>query len=160
MFIHQFSHGSVDFRNKRDAFADYFQNSVLVTRAHKLFRLSLAWPHAFDAEWGGPPAMESIDGSIGRRSRLALYLSYHPIPSDSVGVLENIRSKFSRAWTPYGFVNALNPLTGRYDPYVVGIGTGITLLMVENHRTQLVWNTFMTAPEILKAMNVAGFTQY
>jgi hypothetical protein len=46
----------------------------------------------------------------------------YTLPSDSVGVLENIRSKFSRAWTPYGFVNALNPLTGRYDPYVVGIG--------------------------------------
>jgi hypothetical protein len=56
-------------------------------------------------------------------------------------------------------VNAFNPLTGWYDPYVVGIATGITLLMMENCRTQLLWNTFMKAPEIRRAMNLAGFQQ-
>jgi hypothetical protein len=108
------------------------------------------------AAWGGPPAMGPIDGSIVPSAAAG---SIPFLPSDCLAVLGNIRSEFSQAWTTYGFVNAFNPLTRWYDPYVVGIGTGITLLMAENYRTQLVWKTFMKAPEILRAMDLAGFAQ-
>jgi hypothetical protein len=43
------------------------------------------------------------------------------------------------------------------NPDVIGIDVGITMLMVENHRTGLVWKTFMTAPEVQKGMKAAGF---
>jgi hypothetical protein len=172
LFIHQFSHAWIDFRNKRDAFADYFENSVLATRAHKLFCLSLAtrfqdyavdlldisasdFPHGY-AAWGGPPSMGPIDGSIVPSATAG---SVPFLPSDCLTVLRNIRANFLQAWTRYGFVDSFNPLTGWYDPYVVGIGAGITLLMMENYRTQLLWNTFMKAPEIRRAMNLAGFQQ-
>ena len=100
--------------------------------------------------------MGPIDGSIVPYASAG---SIPFLPSDCLLVLRNIRTNFSRAWTRYGFVNAFNPLTGWYDPYVVGIGTGITLLMAENYRTQLIWNTFIKAPEVKKAMNLAGFNQ-
>src|SRR6266436_2525697 len=41
LFTHQYSQAWFDFRNKRDAYADYFENSVKATKAHKLFCLSL-----------------------------------------------------------------------------------------------------------------------
>src|SRR5437660_385481 len=41
LFIHQYSHAWFDFRNKQDAYANYFHNSVTATQAHKLFCLSL-----------------------------------------------------------------------------------------------------------------------
>ncbi len=54
LLIHQFSHAWIDSRNKRDAFANYFTNSVTATRAHKLFCLSLAdqFPDYSDNLWG------------------------------------------------------------------------------------------------------------
>ena len=42
LFIHQFSQAFVDFRDRRDAFADYHRNSVLATLAQREFCLALA----------------------------------------------------------------------------------------------------------------------
>jgi hypothetical protein len=170
LFIHQFSHAWVDFREKRDRFANYFANSVTATRAHKLFCLSLAdrfpdyqenlWgisssDDRFDyVAWGGPPAMGPIDGTIVPSAGGG---SIPFLPEDTLAVLENICNHFPAARTRYGYVNAFNPLTGWYDPDVVGIALGIVALMAENYRTQLVWNTFMKNSEIKNAMALAGF---
>jgi len=74
---------------------------------------------------------------------------------DCMRVLHNLRSKHSRAWTRYGFVDAFNPLTGWYDSDVLGIDVGITMLMAENQRTGLVWQTFMKNSDILCFVVVA-----
>jgi hypothetical protein len=76
-------------------------------------------------------------------------------------VLRNIRARYGNgAYCKYGFVNAFNPLKGWYDTDVVGIDTGITLLMAENVRTGLVWDTFMKSPEARRGMERAGFKPY
>ena len=72
-------------------------------------------------------------------------------------VLRNIRNKYPPAWSKYGFVNAFNPLTDWYDSDVIGIDTGITMLMAENLRTGFVWNTFMKNEEARRGMEKAGF---
>src|SRR5215472_16991946 len=41
IFTHQYSHAWFDFRDKHDAYTNYFENSVKATKAHKLFCLSL-----------------------------------------------------------------------------------------------------------------------
>ena len=72
-------------------------------------------------------------------------------------VLKNIRNRYGAAWSKYGFVNAFNPLTNWYDTDVIGIDTGITMLMAENLRTGFVWDTFMKTPEAQRGMQRAGF---
>jgi len=44
-----------------------------------------------------------------------------------------------------------------YDTDVVGIDTGITMVMAENARTGFVWDTFMKNPEARRGMANAGF---
>jgi hypothetical protein len=75
-------------------------------------------------------------------------------------VLRTIKSRYPNAWTKYGFVNAFNPLTNWYDNDVIGIDTGITMLMAENARTGFVWNTFMKNEEARRGMARAGFKKY
>ncbi len=76
-------------------------------------------------------------------------------------VLRNIKNRYRRtAWSRYGFVNAFNPLKNWYDHDVIGIDTGITLLMAENLRSGFVWNTFMKNPEAQRGMKRAGFKKY
>jgi hypothetical protein len=65
-----------------------------------------------------------------------------------------------KAWCRYGFVNAFNPLRKWFDPYAIGIDTGITILMAENTRTGFVWETFMKNPEARRGMDRAGFKPY
>ena len=173
LFVHQYSQAWFDFRDKRDKYADYFQNSVLATDAHRHFCLELAkqFPDygddlwgitASDSQngyviWGGPPAMGPIDGTVVPGASAG---SLPFLPQPVMRVLRNIKDHYGRAWSRYGFVNAFNPLKNWYDTDVVGIDSGITLLMAENARTGFVWETFMKNPEAQRGMNLAGFKKY
>jgi hypothetical protein len=169
LFIHQYSHAWFDFRNKSDKYTNYFDNSVKATEAHKLFCLSLQgqWKDyqsnlwgitASDSAngyvaWGGPPSMGPIDGSV---VPCAAAGSVPFVPSDCLTVLRNIRTQFPQTWQRYGFVDAFNPLSGWYDPDVIGIDVGISMLMAENQRSNFVWNMFMTNPEAQSAFQAVG----
>src|SRR5271157_3586538 len=171
LFVHQYSQAWFDFRGKRDQFADYYQNSVLATDVHRRFCIDLAgqFPDYSDdlwgitssdsakgyVVWGGPPATGPIDGTV---VPCAAGGSLPFLPQATVRVLETIKNRYGqRAWTKYGFVDAFNPQTGWYDSDVVGIDTGITMLMAENARTGFVWNTFMKNREAQRGMERAGF---
>lgn len=171
LFVHQYSQAWFDFRGKRDEFADYFENSVTATQVHRRFCLDLhpQFPDYTDqlwgitasdsvrgyVVWGGPPATGPIDGTV---VPCAAGGSLPFLPQETIQVLETIKNRYGeRAWTRYGFVDAFNPLTNWYDSDVIGIDTGITMLMAENARTGFVWNTFMENPEAQRGMRRAGF---
>jgi hypothetical protein len=171
IFTHQYSQAWFNFRKKRDAYTDYFENSIKATKAHKLFCLSLRdrfpdysedlwgisasdYVNGYTA-WGGPPPQGPIDGSI---VPCATGGSLPFLYDDCMRVLRNIRGRYKeKAWRKYGFVDAFNPLSGWYDQDVLGIDLGIIMLMAENYRTGLVWDTFMKNPEAQVAMQKAGF---
>ena len=170
LFVHQYSHAWFDFRNKKDAFANYFQNSITATMAHRLFCVSLAGQFsdysndlwgitASDSKngyvaWGGPPPLGPIDGSIVPCATAgSLPFDF----SEAIHVLRWIRGHYPQAWQRYAYVDAFNPLTSWYDTDVIGIDLGISVLMAENQRTQFVWNTFMKDPAAQNGMNLAGF---
>jgi hypothetical protein len=174
LFVHQYSHAWFDFRNKKDAFADYFLNSITATQAHRLFCISLAnqfsdysadlWGiTSSDSQngyvaWGGPSTQGGIigpvDGSIVPCATAGSLPFDFP---DTIHGLRWIRGHYPAAWQRYGYVDAFNPLTGWYDTDVLGIDLGISMLMAENQRTQLIWNTFMQNPEAQTAMQLAAF---
>jgi len=173
LFVHQYSQAWFDFRNKRDKFADYFKNSRIATDVHRRFCVDLnpefgdysnaLWGiTASDSQhgyvvWGGPPATGPIDGTLvpaAPGGSLAF------LPSATLRVLKTIHDHYPNAWCRYGFVDAFNPLTDWYDTDVVGIDTGITMLMAENLRTGFVWDTFMKNPEAQRGMANAGFKTY
>ncbi len=173
LFVHQYSQAWFDFRRKRDKFADYFQNSVTATDVHRRFCLELSkqfptysddlWGiTASDSQngyviWGGPPSVGPIDGTVAP-SAAGGSLPFLPLPV--MRVLRTIKDRYPSAWTKYGFVNAFNPIKAWYDTDVIGIDTGITLLMAENVRTGFVWNTFMKSQEARRGMERAGFKKY
>ena len=168
LFTHQYSQAWFDFRDKRDAYADYYTNSVIATRAHKAF--CLAHPQWYNEDfwgvtssdyvggytaWGGPPAIGPLDGTVVP-SAAAGSLAF--LPADCISVLRAMRSRWGKqAWGHYGFVDAFHPRANWYDPDVLGIDQGISVLMAENLRSGLIWNTFMRNHESLIAMERAGF---
>jgi hypothetical protein len=173
LFVHQYSQAWFDFRLKRDHFADYFLNSAIATDVHRRFCVGLnpqfvdysnaLWGiTASDSEqgyivWGGPPAMGPIDGTV---VPAAAGGSLPFQPAATLRVLRTIHDHYPNAWCRYGFVDAFNPLTSWYDSDVIGIDTGIIMLMAENLRTGFVWSTFMKNPEAKRGMESAGFEAY
>src|SRR6185312_5788372 len=168
LFTHQYSQAWFDFRNKRDNWANYFQNSVTATKAHKAFCLS--YPKWYNEDywgisasdykggytaWGGPPPLGPLDGTVvpcASAGSLAF------LPVDCISVLRAMRDKWGKqAWGRYGFVDAFHPAANWYDTDVLGIDQGISVLMAENLRSGLVWETFMQNQEMTAAMQRAGF---
>jgi len=173
LFVHQYSQAWFDFRGRRDKFADYFENSVIATEVHRRFCIELnkQFPDYSDdlwgitasdsqrgyVAWGGPPAMGPIDGTIVPSAAGG---SLPFLPGATLRVLHAIRNRYPAAWTKYGFVNAFNPLKNWYDSDVIGIDTGIILVMAENLRSRFVWETFMKTAEAQRGMERAGFHKY
>lgn len=171
LFVHQFSHAWVDFRGVRDDYADYWQNSVLATRAHRLMCMKLSerfahfgpklwgitssdYEHGYTA-WGGPPQTANIDGTV---APCAAAGSMPMLPAECIETLTHMKKEYGdRIWKRYGFVDAFNPAAGWVARDVIGIDKGITLLMIENHRSGSVWKWFMANPEMKHAMKIAGF---
>ena len=168
LFTHQYSQAWYDFRHKRDAYTNYFENSVIATRAHKAFCLS--HPEWYDEDywgvsasdsahgyraWGGPPPKGPLDGTV---VPCAAAGSLPFLPADCIAVLRSMRAKWGgRAWGRYGFVDAFHPAANWYDPDVLGIDQGISVVMAENLRSGFVWTTFMRNPECVRAMQLVGF---
>ena len=170
LFVHQYSHAWFDFRGKRDKYANYFENSVLATRAHKAFCLDQGSPYAQDywgisasdsahgyTAWGGPPSMGGVDGSVVPNATAG---SLPFLPGECLHVQRALKERYGKqAWGRYGFCDAFHPDANWYDPDVLGIDLGISVLMAENVRTGFVWQTFARNPEVGIAMQRAGFQQ-
>jgi hypothetical protein len=172
IFTHQYSHAWYNFRNKRDRYADYFTNSITATRAHEAFCLSLGKPYSPDywgisasdfidgyTAWGGPNAdgqgFGPIDGSVVPNATAG---SLPFLPEACLRVQRALKSNYGdKSYGRYGFCDAFHPEANWYDPDVLGIDLGISLLMAENLRSGFVWDAFARNPEVPLAMRRAGF---
>lgn len=170
LFIHQYSQAWFDFSGKRDRYTDYFENSVVATKAHKLFCLNLKprfpqfsedlwgitasdWAKGYQA-WGGPPEHGKLDGTM---VPCAAAGSIPFLPKETLHTLAKMRERFGdKVWKRYGFIDAFNPHANWFATDVIGIDVGITMLMAENHRSGLVWKTFMRNGDMRRAMARAG----
>jgi hypothetical protein len=187
LFTHQYSHAWYDFRQKRDVYADYYDNSVKATVAHKRFCLSMrdTYPTYSEDLWGitasdspegytdwrhpvGPtpvhcPVVPCIEGAVvpcidGSVVPCAAGGSLPFAFNDCMRVMRTLRGPYAdMVWKKYGFVDAFNPMNGWVNPDVIGIDVGITMVMAENARTGFVWDTFMKNAEAQVGMQKAGF---
>jgi len=170
LFMHQYSHAWIDYRNRRETKGDridYFQNSISATLAHRAFCINLS--HDFPAfgpdiwgitasdsakgylAWGGPPRDPDIDGTIVPSAAGGSLMF---TPELSTRALETMHSRYgSKIYGRYGFVDAFNPQTAWTDTDIIGINAGIILLSAENMRTASIWRWFMANREILSALN-------
>jgi hypothetical protein len=177
LFMHQYSHAWIDYRNRRENRGDeidYFENSRNATLAHRKFCMNLA--HDFPAfgpnvwgitasdsvkgylAWGGPPRDPAIDGTVVPSAAGGSLMF---APEVTVTALRTMRDKFGdRIYGKYGFIDAFNPNTRWVDTDVIGINAGIILLSAENARTGNVWSWFMRNPELPRAMQRVGLQPY
>ncbi len=71
-----------------------------------------------------------------------------------------------KAADPYGFKNSFNPTHpeksanpyGWISPYHCGLNQGPIILMLENHRTDLLWHLMRACPYVISGLQRAGFS--
>jgi hypothetical protein len=171
LFVHQYSHAWLDFRGRRDRYANYYRNSQRATQAHRQFCISLADKFP----WFGPD-MWGITASDSRRGYRAWGAAAAQIdgtlvpcaaggsiaflPEECVLVLKTMMRRYgNNVWGRYGFVDAFQPQENWWGPDVLGIDLGIMLLMTENARTNSVWDVMMSTPEVQRAMTAVDLVK-
>lgn len=62
-----------------------------------------------------------------------------------------------RLWGNHGFYDAFNPTANWYASSYLAIDQGPIIVMIENYRTGLLWDLFMSAPEVQAAIDELDF---
>lgn len=167
LFWAHYSYLGLDPRNLRDRYADYWEhnkNHTLINRQY-----CIANPNGFKGYgencWG-LTASYSIKGYAGHNpandlgviSPTAALSSFPYTPDESMKVVRYLYDSLGdTVWGKYGFYDAFSEEHNWHPPRYLAIDQGPIVVMIENHRSGLLWKLFMSAPEIKPALRRLGF---
>jgi hypothetical protein len=165
-FVH-YSFLGLDPRGLKDRYADYWQQNVahvLINREHCIRN-----PHGFKGYgpdcWGLTSSDDHLgysahapDRDLGVISPTAALASFPYAPEHCLRALRHFYHRLGdRIWGEYGFVDAFSETHDWYATSYLAIDQGPIVVMIENYRTGLLWNLFMSCPEIQGGLRRLGF---
>jgi hypothetical protein len=168
LFFSHYSHLGLDPRGLRDAYADYWLQAV----SHALInrRYCMENPEGYvgygEDCWGltasdnrGGYSAHSPGNDLGVISPTGAISSIPYSPDHSLDALRYFYYKLGdRLWGEYGFKDAFNLSENWYADSYLAIDEGPIVVMIENYRTQLLWNLFMSHPDVLRGLKNLGFS--
>jgi hypothetical protein len=79
-------------------------------------------------------------------------------PTESMNALKFFYYKLGdKIWGDYGFKDAFNLTNIWFADSYLAIDQGPQIVMIENYRSGLLWNLFMSCPEVKRGMKNLGF---
>jgi len=103
-------------------------------------------------------AEEGPRGDNGTITPTAALSSIVYTPKESMAFLRYLWTNHRQGlWSEYGFHDALSPKRNWYAPAHLAIDQGPIIVMIENHRTQKPWKSFIAIPEIQHATRALKF---
>lgn len=167
LFFSHYSFLGLDPRNLEDSYADYWtqnRNHTLINRAY-----AISNPKKYvgynESSWGltasdnntGYSAHSPLN-DLGIITPTAALSSFPYTPEESMEALKFFYySLGDRLWGDYGFYDAYNLTAGWVANSYLAIDQGPIIIMIENHRTALLWDLFMSAPEIQNGLDKLDF---
>lgn len=167
LFFAHYSFMGINPQSLTDAYANYFTQN----RAHSLINYNYcknntAWYGYSESNWG-LTASDDIAGykahsptnDNGVISPTAALSSFPYTPDESMKALKFFYYKMGdRLWGPYGFYDAFSLHEPWFASSTLAIDQGPIIVMIENYRSGLIWNLFMSCPEVKTGMTNLGFS--
>ncbi len=177
LFTHQFSHAWIDFRKYYDQDGyNWFENSVHATEAAIAYAISLkddylginenSWgmsasdgPQGYRGNYGSGPSEGNahyVDGTVPAYGALASIVFK---PEEAIRAAENYRT-YDKFWSKYGFKDSYNlgyQNQGWFADDIIGIDKGISVLMIENYLSEMIWKIFMEIEYIQNGLKNLNF---
>ncbi|HEV7333767.1 MAG TPA: glucoamylase family protein [Flavisolibacter sp.] len=169
LFWAHYSFLGLDPRGLKDRYADYWEHN----KAHTLINYDwcVANPKGFKGygpdNWGLTASYsvnfyaahapgEEDQGVISPTAALS---SMPYTPEQSMRALRNWYTNFRDSiYGPFGFYDAFSIHHNWYPKKYLAIDQGPIVVMMENHRSGLLWNLFMSCPEVQQGLKKLGFT--
>ncbi|MCU9612674.1 hypothetical protein OEV98_03730 [Caldibacillus lycopersici] len=179
LFVHQFSHAFIDFRNLLDSDGiDWFANSVKASLANRQYCIdnpnglktyhenswgltACASPNGYIVP-GGPPFYPNVtppnEGTVPPAGAAGSIVF---TPEESIAALNYFYENHPQLWGEYGFQDAYNLDVEPewYANHVIGIDKGITLLMIENYQSGLIWDLYMKNKYVKKGIELLNWKE-
>ncbi len=166
LFFTHFSFLGFDPRGKHDRYTNYFRNNRNIALiAHEYANEN---PRHFkgygDDTWGRSAGINSAGGrSVPRDDNgtitcTAALASFPYTPEESMKALKHFyRDLGGKLWGIYGFRDGFNLNENWFEDVNMALNQAPIVVMIENHRSGLIWNKFMANPEIKPALDAIGF---
>ncbi|WKV13818.1 glucoamylase family protein [Marivirga harenae] len=168
LFFAHYSFLGLDPRNLQDQYANYWEQN----QAHSLINQAYCIdnPNNFvgysEASWGLTASDNHVGYSahspgndLGVITPTAALSSIPYTPEESMKAIKHFYYLLGdRLWGEYGFYDAFNVTQDWYANSYLAIDQGPIITMIENHRTALIWNTFMQDSDVQNGLDDLGFT--
>ncbi|WP_231426316.1 glucoamylase family protein [Pedobacter sp. Leaf250] len=151
---------------------DAFANYETQTKAHTLINYNYCKANPLQNYgygencWGltasdiqGGYTASSPTNDVGTIAPTAALSSMAYTPTESMQALKFFYYKLgNKTWGEYGFYDAFSLRDQWFATSTLAIDQGPIIVMIENYRTKLIWNLFMSAPEVKAGMKNLGFS--
>ncbi len=152
----------------RDQYTDYLEemkNYTLANRAYCI-RNPKEYKGYGESCWG-LTASYSVDGyaahapnensDCGVITPTASLSSIVYTPEESMAVMRYLYETKNEVWGKFGFYDAFSQTHSWYPRRYLAIDQGTTAVMIENHRSGLLWDLFMSHPDVQNGLSKLGF---
>jgi hypothetical protein len=167
LFFTHYSFLGLDPRNLSDQYANYWTQNVnhsLINQAY-VEANPKGWIGYSEENWGLTASdnhqgysAHSPTNDLGVITPTAALSSFPYTPEESMKALNFFYYSIGdRLWGDYGFYDAFNLTEGWTASSYLAIDQGPIVVMIENYRTGLLWNLFMSAPEVEAGLTKLGF---
>ena len=168
LFFAHYSFLGINPHDLSDAYANYFTQDTAHTKINYHYCVdnpnhfygysNLCWGLTASDEEGGYSA-HAPDNDNGTITPTAAISSFPYSPIESMNALKFFYYTLGdKPWGDYGFVDAFNLNNLWFADSYLAIDQGPEIVMIENYRTGLLWNLFMSCPEIKTGMKALGFS--
>jgi hypothetical protein len=167
LFFAHYSFLGLDPRGLQDTYANYWTQNVNHSLINHAYCVDNPKNYAgySDSCWGLTASdnkqgysAHSPTNDLGVISPTAALSSFPYTPQESLKALHFFYYTLGdRLWGPYGFYDAFNLSQAWVADSYLAIDQGPIVVMIENYRTGLLWELFMSAPEVQVAMDKLGF---
>jgi hypothetical protein len=167
LFWVHYSHLGLNPHGLTDQYADYWQEHINTAKIHVAYAVDnpSGFKNYSDKCWGltasddpsGYMAHEPSNDN-GTISPTAALASMPYTPQESLRALKYFyRERGQDIFGPYGPYDAFNDELSWVKKAYIGIDQGPIVVMIENHRTGLLWNSFMVDADIRAGLAKLGF---
>jgi hypothetical protein len=168
LFFAHYSFLGLDPRNLSDQYANYWTQNVNHSRINQAHAISnpLGFAGYSEASWGLTASdnhlgynAHSPTNDLGVISPTATLSSFPYTPVESMKALQFFYYKMGeKLWGQYGFYDAFNITEQWYADSYLAIDQGPIIIMIENHRSGLLWDLFMKDQEVKEGLKKLGFS--